>query len=300
MADDVLRLTGGALEVELLPALGGRIHRLRAFGHDILRSPASTAAYAADPFFWGSYVMAPWCNRLPAVPTAIGARTVDLPSNYPDGTAIHGQVVGRAWAMSADGELVVRGGGDGWPWPYEVRQRVSLEGSAVRIGLTLTNLADDPMPGGMGLHPWFLKPLEVRLAADRVATSNLDPASALEAVSGSFDLRRRAPLAHDLDASWAELTDPPLELRWPAFGIEATVGARSSGALSVAIASPADVDGVAIEPQTHLPGGLRRFLAGDPHGLRRIDPGAALTLDVELRFAAIGDAGPPGEFRVAS
>ena len=291
MADYVLRLAGGAVEVELLPRLGGRLHRLRAFGHDVLRTPASTAAYATDPFFWGSYVMAPWCNRLPALPTAIGARTVALPANYPDGTAIHGQVVGKSWAVDADGSLVVRGGGDGWPWPYEVRQRVTVERSVLRILVTLTNLADDAMPAGMGLHPWFLKPLHVRLAASSVAPSNLDPHSVLEAVSGPFDLRVMAPLAPDLDASWADLDDPPLELRWPPFGIGATVRARSSAALSVAIASPEAVDGVAIEPQTHLPGGLRRLLDGDPHGLRLLDPGSALTLDVELEFAETGSTG---------
>jgi aldose 1-epimerase len=291
MAEDSLRLAGGAVEVELLPRLGGRLHRLRAFGHDVLRTPATTAAYATDPFFWGSYVMAPWCNRLPTRPTAIGSRTVALPSNYPDGTAIHGQVVGLPWTVDADGSLLVRGGGDGWPWPYEVRQRVTVEGSALRILVTLTNLADDAMPAGMGLHPWLLKPLHVRLAASSVASSNLDPNSVLETVSGPFDLRAMAPLAADLDASWAELADPPLELRWPTFGIGATVRARSTAALSVAIASPEAVDAVAIEPQTHLPGGLRRLQDGDPHGLRLLEPGSALTLDVELEFAEIGSTG---------
>ena len=108
------------LEVVLLPELGGRIHRLRAFGTDLLRTPPDPAHHADDPFFWGAYVMAPWCNRAQTGPMQIAGRTVDLAANFADGSAIHGQVSARPWAVHEDGSLRVAGGGGGWPWPYEV------------------------------------------------------------------------------------------------------------------------------------------------------------------------------------
>jgi aldose 1-epimerase len=287
MTDELLAIDSGPIRIELLPGIGGRIHRLRAFGRDLLRTPSNTGVHAGDPFYWGAYVMAPWCNRLPAEPVAVAGRTVDLPANYRDGTAIHGQVSTVPWTVDGDGSLVVRGGGDGWPWPYEVRQRLTVLDAAVAIELSLTSLADGRMPGGIGLHPWFVKPLELRLAASAVAASNLDPASPREPVAGRFDLRGSAPVPDDVDASWTDLDDPALELRWPDLGIEATLAARSSVALSVAIASPADVDAVAIEPQTHLPGGLRRHLAGDRYGLVSLAPGASVRLAVELRLREV-------------
>ena len=90
-------IADGPLEVVVLPEAGARLHRLRAFGHDVLLTPDDPATHLADPFFWGAYVMAPWCNRIEARPTRIGAREVDLASNFPDGTAIHGQVYARPW-----------------------------------------------------------------------------------------------------------------------------------------------------------------------------------------------------------
>ena len=41
------------IEVELLPDVGARMHRLRVFGHDLLRTPDDASAYVRDPFRWG-------------------------------------------------------------------------------------------------------------------------------------------------------------------------------------------------------------------------------------------------------
>ena len=59
-----LRFGAEALEVIVLPQVGARLHRLRAFGHDLLRTPPDPGTHATDPYFWGAYVMAPWCNRI--------------------------------------------------------------------------------------------------------------------------------------------------------------------------------------------------------------------------------------------
>ena len=56
-ADDMgseVRIGGERLEVVVLPGLGARLHRLRAFGHDLLLSPDDLATYERDPFMWGS------------------------------------------------------------------------------------------------------------------------------------------------------------------------------------------------------------------------------------------------------
>lgn len=285
---EVIVLGGDPLELQLLPSVGGRLHRLRAFGHDLIRTPPSTLRHATDPYFWGGYVMAPWCNRMSAVPTVVGERTIGIAPGFPDGTAIHGQVATVPWARRGDGALVVRGGGDGWPWPYEVVERVSVAGASVGIALAITNLADDPMPAGIGLHPWFVGPPEMAIASSRVVPSNVDPVAVAELVAGRFDLRRIRPLSAGLDATWLDVADPAVELRWPSFGLEATMRLASDAGVAVAVASPAGVGAVAIEPQTHAPWGLRRFLDGAPHSLRLLPPGASLTLTIEIEVRRPG------------
>jgi aldose 1-epimerase len=278
-----LRISDGSIEVVLLPQIGARLHRLRAFGHDLLRTPADPATHTEDPFFWGSYVMAPWCNRIDANPVRVDSHRVALRANFPDGTAIHGQVYARPWDVLEDGTLRVRSGGDGWPWAYEVGQRIEVVDDVVRIELALTNLADDPMPAGLGIHPWFRRPLLLAIRGDRVHRSNTESKPWPERVSGPFDLRAVGTMADDLDGTWSDLTQPPVELRWPAQHIRVVMRTVSPTSYVVA-ASPRSIDAIAVEPETHAPQGLRRMLGDEPGGLTRLDPGRTLRLQVELAF----------------
>ncbi|MBI2763048.1 MAG: hypothetical protein HYX54_04765 [Chloroflexi bacterium] len=287
----LVRLGTGAIRVELLPELGARLHRLKVFGHDLLRTPSDPRVHIGEPFAWGGYVMAPWCNRIDPVPTAVGESIVSVPANTPDGTALHGQVYLAPWQERGPGFYAVRGGGagTGWPWPYETTLRVTaavsgIDRATLTVGQVLTNLADGPMPGGVGLHPWFQGPLEIRIAADLVLPSNVDSARSIEDVSGAFDLRSMGGMPSDLDATWLDPGHPPVELRWPNLGIQAVMEVTSDAGLCIVAASPVDAGAVAVEPETHAPQGLRRLLAGDPYGLTWLRPGRSITLITRIDF----------------
>ena len=166
---------------------------------------------------WGGYVMAPWCNRIAAEPIEVGGRTIALAANFRDGSAIHGQVAIGPWQVEAPGSFVVRGGGDGWPWRYEVRERVAVEGAVLRIELSVANLDDAAMPAGIGLHPWFVGPLELAVPATTVLTPNDDTPATPMPVAGETDLRRLAPPPIGLDGTWMDVGGP-VELTWPRSG----------------------------------------------------------------------------------
>ena len=283
--DDLLTIADGPIHVELLPAVGGRLHRLRVFGHDLLRTPDDPAEQARDPFRWGAYVMAPWCNRIEAGPTEVNGNLVDVPSNFPDGTAIHGQVYAARWEVEPDGSLsTTGGGGDGWPWPYRCALRVTVTDSVLKVVESLTNLSDTPMPGGLGLHPWFRRPLGLRVNAEAVLSSNLDPDASFEPVSSSLDLRAIGPVPADVDATWLAAGDPAAELQWPEVGISAVLRVQSDAGVCICVASPSSLDAVAVEPQTNAPHGLRRFLRREPGALSVIQPGGTMRLMIGLAF----------------
>jgi aldose 1-epimerase len=42
-----------------------------------------------------------------------------------------------------------------WPWRYEARQLFRLDDSALHLRLTCRNGSDEPMPCGLGFHPYF-------------------------------------------------------------------------------------------------------------------------------------------------
>ena len=271
----------------LLPGLGGRIHRLRAFGRDVLRTPDDIAQHQREPFFWGGYVMAPWGGRIEARPTSVAGRVIDVPANFRDGTAIHGQVHSSPWDVTADGELTTTAGGDGWPWRYSVSGAFAIVGRSLRIEQTVANLDEAAMPAGIGLHPWYRRPVVARINADLVFDSNLEsPAAPRSVDQQQWDARGPDGMADDLDATWARLDDPPVTLRWPDLGVRATMRMSSRAAYVVA-ASPTELDAIAVEPQTHAPQGLRRLVNGEPGALTLVDPGGSLSLTTELTFEQI-------------
>lgn len=276
-----LVLRSGELDVVLLPELGARIHRLRAFGEDLVRAPPDPATHAADPFDWGAYVMAPWCNRVPPGPTSVAGRTVDLAPNFADGTVIHGQVAARPWAVDSDGSLRITGGGDGWPWPYEVVARVSVAGPTLTLDYRLVNRSDAVMPAGIGLHPWFRRPAEVRVGAEKVYPDNAASPAVPVAVAGALDLRGLGIPTPGLDGTWVDPAPPAAELAWPHAGLHGTIEADASR-VHVAVATPRRLDAIAVEPQTHGPDGLRRLVNGEPDALTLLPPGEALGLTVRI------------------
>lgn len=278
-----LRFASDEIEVVVLPESGARLHRLRAFGVDLLRTPDDDAVHRSDPIFWGAYVMAPWCNRAAPGPTMVAGRRVDLAPNFPDGTAIHGLVFDRPWTVEGDGSLMVRVADHaGWPWPFEVRARVAVSASAVRLEYALVNTGDAPMPAGLGLHPWFRAPVAVALHARSVYDSNTNAPRVKSPAVGRFDLDRLGPMPEGLDATWTDLGDPPIDLAWPGDGVRATI-ATNRRELHVAAASPPGKDAIAVEPQTHAPDGLRRLAEDLPGGVALIQPAASLELEIRLR-----------------
>jgi aldose 1-epimerase len=282
-----LRIAAGPLEVVVLPAVGARLHRLRAFGQDLLRTPADPAIHRREPFAWGAYVMAPWCNRIAAGRVEVEGRIVALTPNHVDGSVLHGQVSASEWQVEATGPTAVAcrvsAGGDGWPWTYAVWQQVEVLGSTVRVRQRLTNTSPWPMPAGLGLHPWFRQPVEVAIRAAAVHPSNVDPEphSTPRPVDGPFDRRAGGPMPVGLDATWTTLDDPPVELAWPAAGLRATL--RTSPPLDyIVAASLPGLDAVAVEPQTHAPQGLRRLLRGEPGGLAVLPPGGEISHAIRI------------------
>lgn len=274
-----------SVELVLLPEAGGRIHRLRVDGVDVLRTPDDPARHRQDPWFWGAYPMAPWCNRAPAEPFKLAGRTVDLAANFPDGTAIHGLVATRAWAVRADSSLGITHDEveAGWPWSFGVVAGASVRGRTVALDYELANRSDAPMPAGLGLHPWFATPVAVALPAGRVYGSNSGSPAEPSPVSGDLDLREGAVPATGLDGTWTRLERPAIDLAWSHLGLTARISVTTT-ARCVAVATPHDLGAIAVEPQTHGPDPFRRLAAGEPDAPAMLGPGESLRLGLRIAF----------------
>jgi aldose 1-epimerase len=284
---EIVALDADSMEIEILPAVGARLHRLRVDGHDLLRTPPDVQRHVDDPYFWGSYPMAPWCNRIAAGRTAgVAGRTLDLPVSFPDGTAIHGQVSRVPWERVDDRSFRIQAGGDGWPWRYEALQRFEPGADALRLTLALTNLDDGPMPAGIGIHPWWRRPVRVGINAAAAYPSNLSTPPEPSPVAGDLDRHRVAEMPDGLDATWTDVGSPPVTLEWATRGIRATL-TTDPVVDHIVAASPADIDAVAIEPQTHAPDAVRRLLNRERGRLALLPPGETMMLAIRLGFESL-------------
>jgi aldose 1-epimerase len=187
-----------------------------------------------------------------------------------------------AWTVTGAATCAVRAGDDGWPWPYEVTLAAEARDAALSLRWRLTNLANEPMPAGIGFHPWWRGPVQLSVDAGLVYASNVSPTADPRPVSGPLDLRAAGFPADGLDGTWTDASVIPVELSWPELGVHATMTA-SSGARFVAVATPPDLDAIAVEPQTHAPDGLGRLLDGRADGLMWLPVGEALGLDLQIR-----------------
>ena len=291
-SDAHVELTSGPLRIELNPSIGGSISAFEWTGNgrtrSILRKCNTRPANALDA---ASFPLVPFVNRVRGGRFTFRGRELRLAPNMAgDPSPIHGQGWQSPWQVDERGEgravLSFRHAASEWPWAYEARQEFDLDELGLSLGLTCTNTGVEPMPCGLGQHPYF--PCGAETMLDTQVThawtvdENVLPVDEVVA-DGRYDLRERPVCGQDLDngfGGWngeARISDPD----WPYELVMSSVQARffqlyspTSGGIFVA------------EPVTHANAALN-----EPEerwaelGMRVLEPGETMRLDMRLEVA---------------
>lgn len=276
-----LALAGAGWALELLPALGGAIGALRHHGEDVLRP---TPDIATDPLQTACFPLVPYANRIAGGRFSFGVRDVRLPLNFGDHpNSLHGTGWQRAWTVveaGADKAVLAldHDGGDGWPWAWHAEQRFELDAQGFSVTLTVTNKADEPMPAGIGLHPYFaLKPAtKLCLNAARVWLTNDDQIPDRPAPADHF-----GDWAAGESISDAGFIDHSYE-RWDGRATldrgDRTVRLSVEGARDLHLYHPLGESFCCLEPVRHLPDAFNR--AGGVFDV--LAAGKALSLSMQI------------------
>lgn len=160
-------LAAGDLRATVAPEAGGRIAAFwrdsRQGGRLDILAPLDEAPF--EPTAWpkaGLYPLAPWSNRIAQARFRAAGREATLaphPACAPH--ALHGFSQRAPWVLADRdaAELTMRfthdGGGEGWPWAFDVTQSVRLDPLGLTIEMAIANRSREPMPAGFGLHPFF-------------------------------------------------------------------------------------------------------------------------------------------------
>lgn len=203
-----LVLRAGALQVHLLPGSGGSVARFDRLAEGV-RQPLlrGTDCDEASPLEGGCFPLVPFCNRIRDGVFSCDGRIVKLAPNMPpDASPLHGQGWLAPWQIvsstSSEAELGFTHTAGEWPWSYEAGQHFALDPEGLSIILTCRNLSPEPMPCGLGLHPYYPCDSGTRLDTTVECAWTVDadvlPVDRVPA-SGRYDLRDRLICGQGLD-----------------------------------------------------------------------------------------------------
>lgn len=289
---DLVTLSAGPLELVLAPAIGGSVARFTYTDGDrtvpILRGCPSAPAHVLEA---ASFPLVPYVNRVRGGQFTFRGQTVQLALNMAgDASPLHGQGWINTWKVitaSANEAMFEYQHETGeWPWSYRAEQRFKLDETSLEVLLACRNLSPDPMPCGLGQHPYFLCSAETRIRThvEHVWTIDADvlPLDKI-AATGDYDLAERAVCGLGLDhgfGGWggtATFSDPD----WP-FDITMS----SPDAAFFQLYSPHSGGLFVAEPVTHANAALNapeEQWAG--LGLRILQPDEEMTLSMRVEIA---------------
>jgi aldose 1-epimerase len=285
----IVELTAGSLRLVLSPSIGGSISAFEWIGEDgargILRHCNSSLENVLDA---ASFPLVPYVNRIRGGCFTFRGRDVRLAPNMAgDVSPLHGQGWLGAWtvaeASDAGAVLSFRHAAGEWPWDYEARQEFALDQRGLSIGLTCRNSGAEPMPCGLGQHPYFpcgpKTELDTRVTHAWTIDDKVLPVERVVA-DGRFDLRERLVCGQGLDNGFdgwtgeARMSDP----EWP---YDLTLS--SPQARFFQLYSPAAGGIFVAEPVTHANAALNAPEAEWAGlGLRVLGPGETMRLDLRL------------------
>lgn len=284
-ASDLVELTAENLRLVLAPAVGGSIVRFDVGNFPVMRGANGTVA---SPLEAANFPLVPYCNRIRGGAFTFRGREVRIaPNMRGDPSPLHGQGWAAPWTVvdttAQHARLAYDHPPGEWPWRYRAEQHFALGGAGLDLVLTCANLSDNPMPCGLGQHPYFPCNPRTRLRTEVRTAWTIDqhvlPVEEV-AASGRYDLSDRLVCGQDLDngfGGWggvAQIDDPdhPFTLRL-----------LSEDAAFFQLYSPASGGLFVAEPVTHANAALN---APEPEwrrlGMRVLEPGESMQLKMRL------------------
>ena len=289
------------------------MRRLAAHGYDLLVDPVHGASLAAlrwqraDGSWFdllepcppaeiarsgGSFVMAPFANRLDGGRFEVAGAIVNVPLNRPDlNLAIHGFSRDRQWQVADATETTLTLFDDfadpAVAFAYRLTQRITIGPEGVELTLDLANTARRPLPYGFGFHPWFRKDDATWLTIGKSGVLGRDARGLpTEPIYGpALAAGRDTSSMPWFDGHLIDWAPRQALIEWPRAGIRLRLGA--SGALTnLHVYVPDDRPVLCVEPVSHVPDvHNRRHLAhyGD---LAWLAPGETMRGAMQLRAGA--------------
>lgn len=169
---EIVWLEHAGQRLGLVPTLGGGVaawQLRRGEGwHDLWRP---WDGVSEDRYTLANFAMLPWSNRISGGGFEAEGRFHPMkPNREGEPYPIHGDGWLQAWQLErrSAGTLALHLEShrfDGNPYDYRATQTFTLRDGGLDQSVSVTHLGEDPLPYGLGLHPWFLRTPGTRITA---------------------------------------------------------------------------------------------------------------------------------------
>jgi aldose 1-epimerase len=286
-----MELHAGDARAVILPEAGGAFARLDHREHALL-VPLPEGA-GPNSGFHGSFLMAPWTNRLDGGRIVVAGVTHRMPVNRPaEKTAIHGFLREMAWDVLEAGtsHLVMRCAFDRPPFTGTAHVDVRLAPDHLALSVTLANGGTVPTPMGFGWHPYFVRPPGTCFTANTRMVFGRDSRNLPIAPRPCPGLRGAEAVLDRLDSHFAGW-DGTARIDWPD-GRGLTLRASGAWAGNLQVFAPPDAGVLAVEPVSHAPDAANREEVAAHGPMHLLHPGQTLKASLSVHWC---DAPPaPG------
>lgn len=234
MTSGFVTLESDSQRLQLVPGLGGGIAAWDwKSGNGWMPLLRPWNGLAEDPYTLACFPLVPWSNRI----TQGGFEHAGVfhpirPNRSGEPYPIHGDGWLQPWQVAAQNKDSIRLSlqsqrFDGNPYRYLAAQSFTLLPDGLAIDLSVTHLGEQPLPYGLGLHPYFVRNHATRLRspASGIWLSGPDPIPV--AHSGTFppawDYNQAAPLEGDLIDNCYTGWDGESVITYPDLGLSVTL-----------------------------------------------------------------------------
>lgn len=271
---DLVTIKSDKLEAVICPELGGSIYSLRYKKDDqwldIMRPTTKEALENKDAPEFASYHLIPYSNRIEGGRLNFMGKTYQLKINE-EGHAMHGDVLNRPFKILSrtESELLLafdsRDFDDiNWPFPFSVKMGFGISGGLFTSFFNIKNEGDEPMPAGLGTHPYFQKKLtdkdrDVYLTLPQVGLypgETTIPTGTYVDLPANMDFtKERAIDNNQFIDNCFKAKKGPYTINWPGTGVRLQMDADSYFEHLV-LYTPLEKDFFAVEPVTNCNNGF--------------------------------------------
>lgn len=288
MTSDVLLLQNEEFALRV-SRFGGSLLSATWRGIAFLKPTATAGAATLHFGAEACFPLVPYGNRIGGNGFAFSGRRYELkPNTAADPLCLHGDGWLGAWELLSRSDAHLTLGyfhpeSLGSPFVYDAEQQFRLTENAVSISLVVTNRGKQPMPFGLGFHPFFPRTPKTRLraSAKRIWSERVGH---LPDTPGPIPIALGFTDGNTLPDQWMNNAydgwDGTATIDWPELDLSVDVHTEGPFGRFMIYSPNAKADFFCFEPMTHLPNAHN--FSGVGGGLVALNPGQSLVATMIL------------------